>query len=278
MWVSQALRLMARRPAGLFLMLLAFMFLTTAVAALLGLVGAVLQLMVLPLLSLGFMLATHAVMQEQPVHPGLFVQPLRRASPQQRKVLIQLCILYGLAAFAVMALLSTMVGDTMRQAQEIMAKPGPDAPRQVAELLEQQPVGGALALTAVLITALSVPFWYAPALAYWGRQGLAQSLFSSTLAVWRSKGAMLVALLCWGALSVLITALSLFLASALKLPALIPSALMLGGTVVGVGFYVAQLYAFNDSFGSQQAIPDPAPDAGSKPPPTPPAPPSPPPA
>ena len=46
-----------------------------------------------------------------------------------------------------------------------------------------------------LAGALSVPFWYAPALVHWDGQGVGQSLFSSTLAVWRARGAFAIYLL-----------------------------------------------------------------------------------
>jgi hypothetical protein len=37
-----------------------------------------------------------------------------------------------------------------------------------------------------------VPFWHAPGLVHWGSQGVGQALFSSTLAVWRCRGAFVV--------------------------------------------------------------------------------------
>ena len=48
-----------------------------------------------------------------------------------------------------------------------------------------------------LAACLSVPFWHAPALVYWQGQGVGQALFSSTLAVWRCKGAFLMYSLAW---------------------------------------------------------------------------------
>ena len=44
---------------------------------------------------------------------------------------------------------------------------------------------------------LSVPFWHAPALVHWGGQGVAQALFSSTLALWRNKAAFALNGLLW---------------------------------------------------------------------------------
>jgi hypothetical protein len=56
-------------------------------------------------------------------------------------------------------------------------------------------------LRLVLLALLSVPFWHAPALVYWGRQGWAKSLFFSTMAIWRNRGAFLVYGLGWFGLS-----------------------------------------------------------------------------
>ena len=55
----------------------------------------------------------------------------------------------------------------------------------------------ALALGLGLAALLSVPFWHAPALVWWHGQGLAQSLFSSTLACWRNKGAFTIFGVAW---------------------------------------------------------------------------------
>ena len=52
----------------------------------------------------------------------------------------------------------------------------------------------------VFAGALSIPFWHAPALVYWGGQGWAKSLFFSTVALWRNKGAFALYGLGWLAL------------------------------------------------------------------------------
>ncbi|MFX8047562.1 hypothetical protein ABTK64_19815, partial [Acinetobacter baumannii] len=51
-----------------------------------------------------------------------------------------------------------------------------------------------------LVTLLSVPYWHAPALVHWGGQGVAQALFSSSLALWRNRAAFVLNALLWGAL------------------------------------------------------------------------------
>ena len=42
-----------------------------------------------------------------------------------------------------------------------------------------------------------MPFWHAPALVYWGGQTVGKSLFFSTVACWRNKGAFAVYALDW---------------------------------------------------------------------------------
>jgi hypothetical protein len=100
-----------------------------------------------------------------------------------------------------------------------------------------------------LIALLSVPFWHAPALVHWGDQGPAQAMFSSTLAVWRSRGAFAVYVLAWLGIIVtfgMTTALLAGLLSARELAGLLllPSVL-----IFSTVFYVSLLFTFNDTFG-----------------------------
>jgi hypothetical protein len=120
---------------------------------------------------------------------------------------------------------------------------------QIDAVLSEPGVALAAFTGAVLGSLLAVPFWHAPALVHWGGQRAAQSLFSSTVAVWRSKGAFLVYGLGWTALVLLfglVTAVVFGLfgkaqyGSMLALPA---------GLVFSTVFYVSLLFTFNDSFG-----------------------------
>jgi hypothetical protein len=62
-----------------------------------------------------------------------------------------------------------------------------------------------------LMGLLSVPYWHAPALVHWGGQGVAQALFSSTLAL-AQQGAFAFNMLLWGALMGVASAVSLVFA------------------------------------------------------------------
>ena len=78
------------------------------------------------------------------------------------------------------------------------AAPTPtDARRSAARELADPRLQLGLLLRIGLAGLLSVPFWHAPALVYWGAQGWAKSLFFSTVAIWRNKGAFAVYGLGW---------------------------------------------------------------------------------
>jgi hypothetical protein len=104
-----------------------------------------------------------------------------------------------------------------------------------------------------LAALLSIPFWHAPALVHWGGQGALQALFSSTLAVWRNRGAMVVYVIGWIAMIAAFSAavgLLFGLLGARQLAGLIalPAGLMF--TCV---FYVTLYFTFADSFGDADA-------------------------
>lgn len=263
-WLVDAFRLFARKPLAFTLLLLVFFFLAALVAALLPLVGSLLQLMTLPLLSLGFMVASQSALLGGPVHPGQFVEPLR-AEPARRRSLLLLCLLYGVLALAVLQLSAWVSDDAMMRLQQLMAEGEKARPRIDALLAEPGVSAGAMLLLG-LGTLLSIPFWHAPALVHWGGQGVGQALFSSTLAVWRNKAAFLGYFLGWTLLVLafgLASALlfGLFGAGQLATVVAVPA-----GLVFSTVFYVSLIFTFNDSFGGAPASSgDSTPDGPSDP-------------
>ena len=248
-WVADGFRAFAKRPLALGLLFLVFLAAVALITAVLPLVGSMLQLMTMPLLSLGYMVATQSAMLAGPVPPGQFIDPLR-GDPARRRALLLLCASYGVLAFALMMLCTWVSDDALARLQTLMAK-GDATRAKIEALLDEPGVTRAAWLFAVLGTALSVPYWFAPALVHWGGQGAVQSLFSSTLALWRNKGAFTAFVAAWVAMvSVVFGALLLiFGAGPFGSALLMPAALLLS-TV----FYVSQLFAFNDCFGGAAAL------------------------
>jgi hypothetical protein len=260
-WMSDAFRMFGRRPLAFTMMFVAFLFAALFVS-LLPVVGGVLQLMALPLLSLGFMIATQSALQDGPVNASQFIEPLR-GDPARRRSLLILCALYGVAAIGILILCDTISDGAMQRLQALMA--GGNVPQEEVDALLSEPGVTTAAVTGVTLgTLLSIPFWHAPALVHWGSQSVGQALFSSTLAVLRSKGAFFVYAMAWFGVIVGfgVTAALLFgllgvgqLGSVLALPA---------GLMFSTVFYISLLFTFNDSFGSAgtDVAPDSADEAG----------------
>jgi hypothetical protein len=254
-WVREAFRLFGRRPlafTGLFAVFLFAALMTVFVPYL----GGVLQMMMLPLLSLGFMVASLSALNGGPVQPGQYIEPLT-ADPVRRRNLLVLCAAYGVAAVALLLLSNTLADGKLMELQRLMGS-GDANPEEINALAADRGVFVGT-LTAIFgATLLSVPFWHAPALVHWGGQGIAQALFSSTLAVWRAKGAFLVYALTWAALIAgfgLITAVVLGL---LGVPALAGALALPAGLMFSTVFYVSLIFSFNDSFGQTTAEDAPA--------------------
>lgn len=262
-WIADALRLFARRPLAFTMMFAAFMF-CALLASLVPFVGGVLQMMALPLLSLGFMVASQSALLDGPVHPIQFIEPLR-PDPVRRKALLRLCVFYGLGALAILLLCDFLSDNAMGRLLALSAK-GESAQPQIDAVLSEPGLGAVALLLVALGTLLSVPFWHAPALVHWGGQSVGQALFSSTLAVWRSKGAFFTYALAWAGLVLAFAVLSSLLFGALGMRQLASLAAVPAGLMFSTVFYVSLLFTFNDSFGALPPAVDILPAANDSPP------------
>jgi hypothetical protein len=103
---------------------------------------------------------------------------------------------------------------------------------------------------ALLASALSIPFWHAPALVWWGGQGVWQALFSSTLGVWRAKGAYLLYSLAWLLASMALSLAVGVLAGSFGAPSIITWLVPALVLALSSAFYVSLWFSFVDNFGS----------------------------
>ena len=245
-WIGDAMRLFARRPLGFTLLFVVFLF-VALLAALVPFLGGVLQLMLLPLLSLGFMVASQSALLDGPVSPKQFIEPLQ-GDPARRRSLLILCVVYGLCAAGILLLCDTVSDNALGRLQALMSKAG-GAQAEIDALLSEPGVSSAALLGVTLGSLLSIPYWHAPALVHWGGQSVGQALFSSALAVWRSKGALTMYMLAWVGLILLFgigSALLFGLIGAGQMAGLVS---VPAGLLFSTVFYISLLFTFNDSFG-----------------------------
>lgn len=252
-WVRDGFRLFGRHPLAFSALFAAFL-LAMLVSSLIPVLGPLALLAAVPLLSLGFMVAAESALHGGPVHVGQFIGPLR-ADPARRRALLVLCGLYAAGAVLTMLVADTLDDGAFDKLQRLLAQGGRD--KEVQALVAQPGFQWAMGLRALLITMLSVVFWHAPALVHWGGQGAAQALFSSTLAVWRCKGAFVVYGLAWAGLILLfglVTSLLLGLLGQARLMGLVA---LPGGLILSTVFYVSLLFTYVESFGGTREAPAP---------------------
>jgi len=244
-WMRDAFTLFTRRAMPFTGMFVAFM-LFALVCSLLPWVGSVALLMSLPLLTLGFMIASRSGQRGGPVHPGQFIAPLRESGPR-RSALLMLCALYALATVFIMQLGDWIDGGSLDKLQTLMAK-GEDAGAELEALLADPHLSWGLITRLGLAGLLSVPFWHAPALVYWQGQGVAQSLFSSTLALWRCKGAFVAYSLAWTAVILVFGMLVALLFSLFDARQLAGFIAMPAGLLFSTVFYVSLVFSYDGCF------------------------------
>ena len=250
-WVRDGFRLFGRHPLA-FSSLFAGFLLAMLVSSLVPLLGPLVLLAALPLLSLGFMVAAESALHGGPVHIGQFFSPLR-GDPARRRALLVLCGLYALGAFLVSLVADMLDGGAFEQLQRLLAQGG--RAKEVQAILAQPSLQWAMGLRATMITLLGVLFWHAPALVHWGGQSAPQALFSSTLAVWRCKGAFLVYILTWTGLIIVFGAFTSLLLGLLGQARLMGIVALPGGLILSTIFYVSLLFTYVESFGGTREAP-----------------------
>jgi hypothetical protein len=248
-WVRESFVLYLKHPLGFSLMFMAFLV-AALILMVLPLVGTLLLLAFLPLLTLGFATATRQAQRGQAVHVGLLFEPFKNSTgAQSRKTLLWLCISYSVATALVMLLAQAIDGGGFERLQNLYAAERNDANKaKIDALLADPRLAGAMFLRVTLLAALSVPFWHAPMLVWWNGQGLAQSLFSSTLACWRNRGAFLVNMLVWVGISMAFGVVASVLIALLGAPQLIAVVVPPAVLMFSVVFYVSLYLMYADCF------------------------------
>jgi hypothetical protein len=253
-WIRRGFALWWRKPlafAGLFMFFLfAVLLLMVAVPVL----GGPLGMALLPMLSLGFMLASRSALAGGPVHALQLAEGLRHPDRAQRKAQWLLCGAYALGSMVVITL-ADWVDDGLFEALQRQVAMGGDDPKGAAELariLTDPRLAEGMLVRVGLAGLLAVPFWHAPALVHWGGQGALQALFTSTVALWRTRGAFGVYLLGWTVLMLGVAAVVGLLGALTGARQALGMLTMPIGLVFSAAFYVSLWFSFDDTFGASE--------------------------
>jgi hypothetical protein len=245
LWVRRGFAVFMRQPVGFAGLFATFLFGVFALT-LVPVVGPLLLLALLPLGSLGFMIATRSVLDGRFPLPRAFIMPLRAGRPQL-VAMIQLGVIYAAATWSILALSDWIDGGALEALMEAQAA-GASAPDAVADKLADPRLEWGVILRFGLLGLLSVPFWHAPALVHWGAQSAGKALFFSTVACWRNKGAFVVYSLTWLGVFVLFALLANLVFAVVGRGPLVPFVALPASLIFSTVFYASLWFTFADCF------------------------------
>ena len=257
LWVRRGFALFFKLPlpfAGLFG---ACLFIVL-VMNLLPWIGPLLLLVALPLGSLGFMIATRTALEGRAPSVGALFEPLR-GSRSCRVALLQLGVVYAVASVGIMLVADLADGGALDALIEALGS-AKDKPEVALESLANSQLALGMAVRFGLAGLLSVPFWHAPALVFWGNHGAAKALFSSCVACWRNRGAFAAYGAAWVAVILLFGVLVNLVFAVLGQIQWVALATLPATLLFSTVFYVSLYFTFADCF---DLAPDAAPAAGS---------------
>ncbi len=193
-WVRSSFRVFGRQPLG-FASLFAACLFVFLLLGIVPLVGTAILLMLPPAGSLLFMVASERVSGGRTAMPGAVVEVF---SSGRRKLvgLLALGIAYAASTFIAFWFAGVLDGGALEAFFESLPD-GKSTPESMATRMADPMLQFGLILRLSFAALLSVPFWHAPALVHWGDQPWAKSLFFSTVAVWRNRGAFAIYGLAW---------------------------------------------------------------------------------
>jgi hypothetical protein len=257
-WVRRGFSHFLQRPLGFTLLLASFLF-AALVMLLLPFVGVVMLLMALPLVSLGFMVATRRAVANETSGPAVLIEGLR-GPPARRQAMLGLLGAYAVANILVMLLSDTVDAGRFEALQKAMTGEDAADPQVLAGLLGDPRLFWGMVVRLGLTTLVSLPFWHAPALVHWEGQGVAQALFTSSVACWRNKAALLVYGLGWLGLVMLFSVLANTLVALLGEPRMLALAAMPAALMFSTAFYVSLYFIYTDCFVPDAPRPPAAPE------------------
>ncbi|MGY4830337.1 BPSS1780 family membrane protein [Sphaerotilaceae bacterium SBD11-9] len=252
LWVRQGFRIFFARPFS-FMGLFGMLLLGMVVAQLIPWVGPLLFSASLPLITLGFMRGTHQALQGRFPTPGIMFAPLR--GPHARP-LWQLGAIYAACMFAVALVYIAIDGGRM-QAFQTAALGEKATPEALAERLSDGRLQLGFLWFAGATTLLSLPFWHAPALVFWGGQSAGKAMFFSTVACWRNKWAFAVYGLTGMGIVMGFALASSLLFALIGAPGVAPLVMMPAVLLFTAVFYASLFFTFADCFEAPPETPAP---------------------
>lgn len=252
-WVRQGMLICRQQPLG-FVGLLGMV--GTLALLLLGLperVGSILVIGVMPLVWMGFMLATRRALTGERITPAVMIEAVKGSdSPRLNFALLGLA--YMLATQLV-SLLAQWLGPDPDALEQIMA-----TTKEMADLVNNPLVQEDMMWRMALTIPVSLVFWHTPALVLWARAPVMKALFFSVVATWRNLGAFAVYGLSWAGVVIAVGLVDRIIAELIPVPIVANVLALTAGMWLAGAFYASLYFTVVDCF-EPQAPAEPAPSA-----------------
>jgi len=191
------------------------------------------------------MQAASDVLDDVKLRPAVFRTPFT-TTPQAARATLAVMGIYVVAVVVLAAIANAMDGgETARWLHAAMTPP-PDGKPPAMPPVSAATVSS-IRFVMLGLTLVSVPLWYVPPLVHWGRQGILQAMFSSVVAIWRTKAAFATFVLGWLVVGVAYDGLMQLLAAAFGLEAVSLAALT-GQMVLSITYFLSMWFGFVDTF------------------------------
>lgn len=245
-WVKLGIRIFVRQPMAMMGLFVTFMT-AFALLSFLQLLGNLATLVLLPAVTMGYMVATHEALSGRFPMPTLLLAAFRAGRQRLRQMLI-LGGLYAVGFVCIISLSALIDGGQFAKLYLLGSQTEKDA-------LSRPEVITAIYFTFALYLPMSLAFWHAPALIHWHGLSAVKSLFFSFVACMRNFRAFVVYGIAWflitSAAGVLVSLLGILLGSptvtsVLMLPAVLTVASM---------FFCSLFFTFHESFITEPSAP-----------------------
>ncbi len=251
-WMRQGLQVLKRQPMN-FMGLIGMLIGGALLLASLPVLGPLLVLVAMPVLWMGFMLATRRAVHGERVTPGVLIEAIR-GPEAPRKAFAQLGFAY-IAAVQVVMLLAALLGPGSEALSEAM-----EAMQESTDMVISPVVMEDILWRMALLLPVSLVFWHTPALVLWGRLPVSKALFFSAVATWRNLGAFMVYGLSWLGALVVLGLLDRLLISAIPVPMLANALAFSCALALAAAFYASLYFTTVDCFEPVDTPSDTVPD------------------
>jgi hypothetical protein len=251
-WVRQGVLVCRRQMLGYIGLVGLLGLLAFTLLPLPGQVGALIFVGVMPVIWMGFMLATRRVLTGQRITPTVLFEALKGADAPRR----------DFAVLGVVYIVATLV------IQQLAGWLGPDAEmlekairnsQESATLGDDPIVLQSMLWRLGLTLPITLAFWHTPALLLWGKVPVAKALFFSAVATWRNIGAFIMYGLTWLGLILVIGLVSSFLLALLPIPVLANMLAAVASMLLAGAFYASLYFSVIDCFEPQHTEQPPVP-------------------